>query len=87
MKVKEIFIQAISSDSKTKHGYSMLDCIIFDELTHTTSNRDLWDTLLTTSTGARRQSLYVLAITTAGFDKNSICYGKFIIMRNKFKIN
>ena len=64
------FFQAISSDSKTKHGFNA-NCIIFDEL-HTQPNRDLWDTL-TTSTGARREPL-TIAITTAGYDKQSICY-------------
>ncbi len=64
------FYQAISSDSKTKHGFNA-NCIIFDEL-HTQPNRDLWDTL-TTSTGSRRQPLCI-AITTAGYDKNSICH-------------
>ena len=63
------FYQAISSDSKTKHGFNA-NCIIFDEL-HTQPNRDLWDTL-TTSTGSRRQPL-TIAITTAGYDKQSIC--------------
>ena len=38
------FYQAISSDSKTKHGFNA-NCIIFDEL-HTQPNRDLWDTLV-----------------------------------------
>ena len=64
------YFQAISSDSKTKHGFNA-NCVIFDEL-HTQVNRDLWDTLLT-STGSRRQPL-VIAITTAGFDKQSICH-------------
>ena len=64
------FYQAISSDSKTKHGFNA-NCIIFDEL-HTQPNRDLWDTLLT-STGSRRQPLCI-AITTAGYDRQSICY-------------
>ena len=64
------FYQAISSDSKTKHGFNA-NCIIFDEL-HTQPNRDLWDTL-TTSTGSRRQPL-TIAITTAGYDRQSICY-------------
>ena len=64
------FFQAISSDSKTKHGFNA-NCIIFDEL-HTQPNRDLWDTL-TTSTGARREPL-TIAITTAGYDKQSICF-------------
>ena len=64
------FYQAISSDSKTKHGFNA-NCIIFDEL-HTQPNRDLWDTLLT-STGSRREPL-CLAITTAGYDRQSICW-------------
>ena len=64
------FYQAISSDSKTKHGFNA-NCIIFDEL-HTQPNRDLWDTL-TTSVGSRRQPL-IIAITTAGYDRNSICH-------------
>ena len=64
------YYQAISSDSKTKHGFNA-NCIIFDEL-HTQPNRDLYDTL-TTSVGSRRQPL-TIAITTAGYDRNSICY-------------
>jgi phage terminase large subunit-like protein len=67
---KNNFYQAISSDSKTKHGFNA-NCIIFDEL-HTQPNRDLWDTLVT-STGSRAQPL-VIAITTAGYDRQSICY-------------
>jgi len=62
------FFQAISSDSKTKHGYSA-GCVIMDEL-HVQPNRDLYDTLLT-STGARIEPLFV-SITTAGYNKNSI---------------
>tara|TARA_Y100000593_G_C4303352_1_gene334490 strand:- start:1455 stop:2516 length:1062 start_codon:yes stop_codon:yes gene_type:complete len=42
-----------------------------DEL-HVQKSRDLWDTLLT-STGARREPL-CLAITTSGYDRQSICY-------------
>jgi len=64
------FFQAISSDSKTKHGFNS-NCVVFDEL-HTQPNRDLWDTL-TTSTGSRRQPL-TIAITTAGYDRQSICF-------------
>ena len=64
------YFQAISSDSKTKHGFNA-NCVIFDEL-HTQVNRSLWDTLHT-STASRRQPL-VVAITTAGYDKQSICY-------------
>ena len=62
--------KAISADAYTKHGFNSHG-IIFDEL-HTQPNRELWD-VLTTSTGSRTQPL-VLSITTAGYDKNSICY-------------
>ena len=64
------FFQAISSDSKTKHGYSA-GCVIMDEL-HVQSNRDLYDTLLT-STAARTEPLFI-SITTAGYNKNSIAW-------------
>lgn len=62
--------KVISADASTKHGFNA-HCVIFDEL-HAQPNRDLWDVLLT-SVGARRQPI-VFAITTAGYDKNSICY-------------
>ena len=62
------FFQAISSDSKTKHGFSA-GCVIMDEL-HVQKNRDLYDTLLT-STGARSEPLFI-SITTAGYDRQSI---------------
>ena len=45
--------------------------VIYDEL-HAAPNRDLWD-VLTTSTGSRAEPL-VIAITTAGFDRHSICW-------------
>ena len=62
--------KVLSSDVKTKHGLNAHG-IIFDEL-HTQPNRDLWD-VLTTSTGSRRQPL-TFSITTAGFDRHSICW-------------
>ena len=62
--------KVLSSDVKTKHGLNAHG-IIFDEL-HTQPDRELWD-VLTTSVGARQQPL-VFAITTAGYDKNSICW-------------
>jgi len=62
--------QVLSSDAPTKHGLNAHG-IIFDEL-HAQPNRDLWD-VLTTSTGSRMQPL-TMAITTAGFDRNSICW-------------
>lgn len=64
------FYKVISAEAKTKHGFNAHG-ILFDEL-HTQPNRELWD-VLTTSTGSRRQPL-TFAITTAGYDKESICY-------------
>ena len=60
----------LSADAYSKHGLNP-SAVIFDEL-HAQPNRDLWD-VLKTGMGARRQPLLV-AITTAGFDRNSICW-------------
>ena len=62
--------KVISADAYTKHGLNAHG-IIFDEL-HAQPNRELWD-VLTTSTGAREQPL-VATITTAGYDRESICW-------------
>lgn len=62
--------KAISAEAGYQHGGNPHG-VIFDEL-HTQPNRDLWD-VLQTGTIKRRQPL-TLAITTAGFDRNSICY-------------
>jgi len=62
--------KVLSSDAYTKHGFNAHG-IVIDEV-HALPNRDLWD-VLTTSTGARRQPLTV-AITTAGYDRHSLCY-------------
>lgn len=62
--------KVLSADAKTKHGFNAHG-VIFDEL-HVQPNRELWDTL-TTATGAREQPL-VVAITTAGYDRNSVCW-------------
>jgi len=63
-------LKALSSEAFTKHGLSAHG-IIFDEL-HAQPDRELWD-VMTTSTGARRQPLCV-ALTTAGYDRKSICW-------------
>ena len=64
------YYHVLSSDDRTKHGYNAHG-IIFDEL-HVQPNRMLWD-VLSTSGGTRAQPL-IFAITTAGYDKESICW-------------
>ena len=48
-----------------------ISTLIFDEL-HTQKSSDLWE-VCTTATGARRQPL-IMAITTSGYDKQSLCF-------------
>lgn len=62
--------RVLSADAKLQLGLNAHG-IIFDELL-TQPNRDLWDAL-TTSQIKRRQPL-CFALTTAGFDKTSICW-------------
>lgn len=64
------FYRVLSADAFTKHGLNAHGVVI-DEL-HAQPNRELWD-VLATSMGARRQPLLV-AITTAGYDRTSICW-------------
>lgn len=66
----ESFYRAIPADAVGSHGFNASG-IVFDEL-HTQPNRELWD-VLTTSVGSREQPL-TMAITTAGHDRNSICW-------------
>lgn len=63
------FYKSISAEANTKHGFNCSG-IIFDELHVCT--RELWD-VLTTSVGARLEPL-IMALTTAGHDRTSICY-------------
>ena len=65
------FYQVLSADVKNKHGFNVSG-LIFDEL-HTQPNRALWDVMTKGTGDAREQPLY-FAITTAGVDRNSICY-------------
>jgi phage terminase large subunit-like protein len=65
------FYRVLSADVKNKHGYNT-HCVVFDEL-HAQPNRDLWDVLTEGAGAARTQPLFV-AITTAGTDRNSICW-------------
>lgn len=62
--------KVLSADAFTKHGLNAHG-VIFDEL-HAQPNRELWD-VLTTSVGARSQPV-IFAMTTAGYDRESICW-------------
>ena len=65
------FYQVLSAEAYTKHG---LNChsVIFDEL-HAQPTRELFDVMTKGSGDARKQPLFFL-ITTAGTDRNSICF-------------
>lgn len=68
--------KVLSADGFRAHGLNPHGVVV-DEL-HVLAGakgRDLWEAL-TTGQGARRQPL-TLAITTAGFDRQSICYELF----------
>lgn len=67
------FYRVLSAEHYNKHGFNASG-VIFDEL-HVQPNRLLWD-VMTSSGGTRRQPL-TFAITTAGFDENSICYEQY----------
>ena len=64
------FIRAIPANVDASHGFNASACII-DEL-HAQPSRDLYD-VLKTSMGAREQPL-MLSITTAGYDRDTICH-------------
>lgn len=62
--------EPLSKDSDSLDGLN-IHCAIVDEV-HAHKTRDLWD-VIESATGSRRQPL-LFAITTAGFNKQSICY-------------
>ncbi|MCC7291475.1 MAG: terminase large subunit [Phycisphaerales bacterium] len=66
-------LKVVSAEAYTKHGVNAHGVII-DEL-HAQPDRELVD-VLTTSTGARRQPL-IIYITTADYDRDSICNEKY----------
>ncbi|MEA1961270.1 MAG: terminase TerL endonuclease subunit [Bacillota bacterium] len=65
------FYQVLSAEAYTKHGLNVY-AVVFDEL-HAQPNRELFDVMTKGSGDARLQPLFFL-ITTAGTDRNSICY-------------
>lgn len=62
--------QPLGADADNVHGLNVHGAIV-DEL-HAHKNRAMWDAL-DTATGSRRQAM-ILAITTAGYDRETICY-------------
>lgn len=64
------FIKPLGSDSKRLDGLNPLS-VYADEL-HAWQKRDLWD-VMEDAFGARRQ-YHMIAITTAGHNKNGICF-------------
>lgn len=62
--------EPVGRDADSLDGLNIHGAIV-DEL-HAHKTRDLWD-VLETATGARRQPL-MYAITTAGYNRQSICY-------------
>lgn len=65
--------EPLGRDSDSCDGLNIHGAIV-DEL-HAHKTREMWD-VLETATGSRRQPLQI-AITTAGFDRDSICYEQY----------
>ena len=65
------FYQVLSAEAYTKHGLNVHG-VVFDEL-HAQPNRNLYDVMIHGSGDARKQPLFFL-ITTAGTDRNSVCF-------------
>jgi len=68
------FYAAMSSEVSTKYGLNIHGCI-FDELLGQT-DRKLYDTMVRGAGAARKQPLNFV-ITTAGNNRNSICYEEY----------
>lgn len=73
--------RALSADVPTKEGLN-IHCLIFDEL-HAQKTRALWDTLR--YGGAARVQPMQLAITTAGYERTSICWEQHDYARKVLK--
>lgn len=66
--------RALAADAGRNEGLKT-SALIFDEL-HAQKNRALWDSLRWG--GAAREQPLMLAITTAGYDRTSICYEQYL---------
>jgi phage terminase large subunit-like protein len=65
------YYQVLSAEAHTKDGFNAHG-IIFDEL-HAQKDRRLFD-VVTSGSGLSREQPLTFIITTAGFDRNSICW-------------
>lgn len=65
------YIKVISADAHTKHGQNP-HCVLFDEL-HAQPNRELFDTFATSFVSLNRRQPLFVCITTADFQRESIC--------------
>lgn len=77
------YYRVLSSIAMTKHGLNP-HCNIVDEL-HAHKSRDLYDAL-TTGSGSRSQPLTAV-ITTAGYDRNSVCWEEHEYARKVIAFN
>ncbi len=73
------FMRVLSADANTKHGGNA-HLIIVDEL-HAQPNRELVDVLQTSMASANRLQPLMIYITTADFDRPSICNEKYAYAR------
>lgn len=64
----------VSKETKGRHGINA-HCVIFDEL-HALKDPELYE-VMTHGSGAARNQPLQFTITTAGADKNSICYEEY----------
>lgn len=67
------FYRVLSADAHRAEGLN-IHGLLFDEL-HAQRDRRLWDALR--YGGAARAQPLIVSITTAGFDRNSICYEQY----------
>lgn len=74
MKPDNSYIRVISADADTKHGGNP-HLVIVDEL-HAQPTRDLVDVLTTSMASVNRKQSLLIFITTADFDRPSICNEK-----------
>jgi phage terminase large subunit-like protein len=72
------FCRAISAEAYSKHGFNA-SVVIYDEL-HCAPNRELWDVLVTSQGGCLQPLM--IAISTAGFDRNSILWELYSHAKN-----